>query len=133
MSAPTMTIESALKRVEELEKKMELVLSKLEIETNTTKKDSKKDTKEKKAKKTKKDDSDDEKPKIKRVSGYILYSNANRDEVKEKLAEDSGEEKPKNTEVMKELARMWKELSDDEKEVWNDKAREAKQAATEVA
>ena len=34
---------------------------------------------------------------------------------------------------MKELARMWKELSDDEKEVWNDKAREAKQAATEVA
>jgi hypothetical protein len=128
-----MTIESALKRVEELEKKMELVLSKLEIETNTTKKDSKKDTKEKKAKKTKKDDSDDEKPKTKRVSGYILYSNANRTSAKEKLAEGLGEEKPKNTEVMKELARMWKELSDDEKEVWNDKAREAKQAATEVA
>jgi len=128
-----MTIESAMKRVEELEKKMELVLSKLEIETNTTKKDSKKETKEKKVKKTKKDDSDDEKPKTKRVSGYILYSNANRAEVKEKLAEDSPEEKPKNTEVMKELARMWKELSDDEKEVWNDKAKEEKEAAAEVA
>ena len=125
------TLESAMKRVEELEKKMEMVLSKLEIETDT-KKDNKKDTKEKKAKKTKKDDSDDEKPKTKRVSGYILYSNANRTEVKEKLAEDS-DEKPKNTEVMKELARMWKELSDDEKEVWNDKAKQAKQEATEVA
>ena len=133
MSAANMTIESAMKRVEELEKKMELVLSKLEIETNTTKKDSKKETKEKKVKKTKKDDSDDEKPKTKRVSGYILYSNANRAEVKEKLAEDSPEEKPKNTEVMKELARMWKELSDDEKEVWNDKAKEEKEAAAEVA
>jgi hypothetical protein len=123
----TISLESALKRVEELEKKMELVLSKLEIQTDT-----KKDTKEKKTKKTKKDDSDDEKPKTKRVSGYILYSNANRAEVKEKLAEDS-DEKPKNTEVMKELARMWKELSDDEKEVWNDKAKEEKQAAAEVA
>ena len=125
------TLESAMKRVEELEKKMELVLSKLEIETDT-KKDAKKDTKEKKTKKTKKDDSDDEKPKTKRVSGYILYSNANRTEVKEKLSEDS-EEKPKNTEVMKELARMWKELSDDEKEVWNDKAKEEKDAVAEVA
>ena len=133
MDASNMTIESALKRVEELEKKMELVLSKLEIQTNTKKEDTKKDTKEKKAKKTKKDDSDDEKPKTKRVSGYILYSNANRAEAKEKLAEDS-DEKPKNTEVMKELARMWKELSDDEKEVWNDKAKEAKkEAAAEAA
>jgi len=125
------TLESAMKRVEELEKKMELVLSKLEIETDT-KKNTKKDTKEKKTKKTKKDDSDDEKPKTKRVSGYILYSNANRTEVKEKLSEDS-EEKPKNTEVMKELARMWKELSDDEKEIWNDKAKEEKDSVAEVA
>ena len=111
---------------------MELVISKLDIPTHTKKEDTKKDTKEKKAKKTKKDDSDDEKPKTKRVSGYILYSNANRAEVKEKLAEDS-DEKPKNTEVMKELARMWKELSDDEKEVWNDKAKEEKEAAVEAA
>ena len=120
-----------MKRVEDLEKKMELVLSKLEIQTDT-KKDTKKDTKEKKTKKTKKEDSDDEKPKTKRVSGYILYSNANRAEVKDKLSEES-DEKPKNTEVMKELARMWKELSDDEKEVWNDKAKEEKEAATKVA
>jgi hypothetical protein len=122
------TIESALKRVEELEKKMELVLAKLEIATNTDNvKKSKKDKKPKKA------DSDDEaKPKTKRVSGYILYSNANRAEVKEKLAEDS-QEKPKNTDVMKELARMWKELGDDEKEVWNDKAKDLKEEVVDVA
>tara|TARA_B100000886_G_scaffold233704_1_gene163348 strand:+ start:341 stop:670 length:330 start_codon:yes stop_codon:yes gene_type:complete len=81
--------------------------------------------KEKKEKKAKKETSDDEdKPKKKRVSGYILFSNANRDEVKGKLAD--GDEKPKNTEVMKELAKMWKELGDDEKEIWNNKAKELK-------
>jgi len=122
------TLEIVAARIAVLEEKMNLVTKVIDIDEKTTKKE----TKEKKAKKTKKDDSDDEKPKTKRVSGYILYSNANRTEVKEKLAEDS-EEKPKNTEVMKELARMWKELSDDEKEVWNGKAKEAKEAATEVA
>jgi hypothetical protein len=61
-------------------------------------------------------------PKKKRTSGYILFSNANRDEVKERLAEDA-DEKPKNTEVMKELARLWKDLDDDEKAVWNSKAK----------
>jgi hypothetical protein len=129
------TLEIVAARIAVLEEKMNLVIKVIDIDTNTKnddKKDAKKDAKEKKAKKAKKDDSDDEKPKTKRVSGYILYSNANRAEVKEKLADDS-EEKPKNTEVMKELARMWKELSDDEKEVWNDKAKEAKQAAIEVA
>ena len=122
------TLEIVAARIATLEEKMELVTKLIDIDEKTTKKN----TKEKKTKKTKKDDSDDEKPKTKRVSGYILYSNANRTEVKEKLAEDS-EEKPKNTEVMKELARMWKELSDDEKEVWNGKAKEAKEAVTEVA
>ena len=124
----SMTLELVAARIAVLEENMNLVTKLININEKTTKKE----TKEKKAKKTKKDDSDDEKPKTKRVSGYILYSNANRTEVKEKLAEDS-EEKPKNTEVMKELARMWKELSDDEKEIWNDKAKKAKEAVTEVA
>ena len=127
------TLELVAARIAVLEEKMSLVIKVIDIDEKTTKNDVKKETKEKKAKKTKKDDSDDEKPKTKRVSGYILYSNANRAEAKEKLAEDS-DEKPKNTEVMKELARMWKELSDDEKEVWNDKAKEAKkEAAAEAA
>ena len=81
--------------------------------------------KEKKPKKEKKDDSsDDEKPKKKRVSGYILFSNANRDDVKTKLT--TGDEKPKNTEVMKELASMWKDLTDEERGEWNTKAQELK-------
>ena len=69
-------------------------------------------------------DEDEEKPKKKRTSGYILYSNANRAEVKDRLAEEAGEQKPKNTDVMKELARMWKELDDDEKTIWNAKAKD---------
>lgn len=67
---------------------------------------------------------DEEQPKKKRTSGYIIYSNANRAEVKDRLAEEAGEEKPKNTDVMKELARMWKELDDDEKAIWNAKAKD---------
>ena len=99
-------------RVATLEKQMAQLLSKSDPEPK----------KEKKEKKSKKETSDDEdKPKKKRVSGYILFSNANRDDVKEKLAE--GDVKPKNTDVMKELAKMWKELGDDEKEIWNNKAK----------
>ena len=75
--------------------------------------------------KEKEKDEDDDKPKKKRTSGYILYSNANRDEVRERLAEDA-EEKPKNTDIVKELARLWKELDDDEKAIWNKKAADAK-------
>jgi len=102
-------------RVATLEKQMAQLLSKSDPEPK----------KEKKEKKSKKETSDDEdKPKKKRVSGYILFSNANRDDVKEKLAE--GDVKPKNTDVMKELAKMWKELGDDEKEIWNNKAKELK-------
>ena len=107
-------------RVEVLEKQLALLL-----ETNTTKPDTKDTKKPKKEKKPKKDDSsDDEKPKKKRVSGYILFSNATRDEVRDQLT--NGDEKPKNTDIMKELARMWKELSDEEKEPWNVKAKELK-------
>ena len=70
---------------------------------------------------------DEDKPKKKRgPSGYILFSNANRDDVKEKLF--VGDEKPKNTDIMKQLAHMWGELADDEKAIWNTKAKEANEA-----
>jgi len=107
-------------RVEVLEKQLALLL-----ETKTT--EDKQPKKPKKEKKTKKDDSsDDEKPKKKRVSGYILFSNATRQELRDQLAD--GDEKPKNTDIMKELARLWKELSDEEKESWNAKAKELKES-----
>ena len=64
--------------------------------------------KTKKSKKNNASDSEDEKPKKKRVSGYILFSNASRDEVRDSLTTD--DEKPKNTDIMKQLAKLWKEL-----------------------
>ena len=107
-------------RVEVLEKQLALLL-----ETKTT--EDKQPKKPKKEKKPKKDDSsDDEKPKKKRVSGYILFSNATRQELRDQLADGDG--KPKNTDIMKELARLWKELSDEEKESWNAKAKELKES-----
>jgi len=112
-----MTIEMLNKRIETLENQFTSLL------INVTSKE-----KPKKTKKTKKenDDSDDEKPKKKRTSGYILFSNATRDEVRDQLTND--DEKPKNTDIMKELARLWKELSDEDKEPWNNKAKELKDA-----
>ena len=97
------------------------------LETKVEPKGKAKDEKPKpktKAKAKAKDEDGDDKPKKKRTSGYIIYSNANRAEVKDRLAEEAGEEKPKNTDVMKELARMWKELDDDEKAIWNAKAKD---------
>tara|TARA_Y100001970_G_scaffold19460_1_gene22082 strand:+ start:276 stop:680 length:405 start_codon:yes stop_codon:yes gene_type:complete len=75
---------------------------------------------------SKKDSSKKDSPKKERVkstTGYLMYSNAHRDEVKALLI-PGALEKPKNTEIMKELARKWKELSDDDKAIWNTKAKE---------
>jgi len=108
------------KRVELLEKQIALLLS--------TEEEPKKVTTKKVPKKAKKaESSDDEKPKVKRTSGYIIFSNATRDEVKTKLA--VGEEKAKNTDVMKELAVMWKALDEEEREKWNAKAQQVRDAA----
>ena len=114
-----MTTEILTQRVEVLEKQLALLLG----EKND------KPVSEKKSKKTKKEkdeSSEDDKPKKKRTSGYILFSNATRDEVRDALTTD--DEKPKNTDVVKELARLWKELSDEDKEPWNAKAKEIKEA-----
>ena len=114
-----MTLEIVAQRVETLEKQMALLLAK-----NASDEAPKK---EKKSKKDKKADSDDDKPKTKRTSGYILYSNAHRDDVKEQLSD--GENKAKNTDIMRKLAENWRALDDDGKEEWNSKAKELKDAA----
>ena len=113
----SMTLELVAQRVDALEKQMKDLLD----DTN------KKQKKPKKEKKDKKSDSDDDKPKTKRTSGYILYSNAHRDEVKEELSD--GETKAKNTDVMCKLAENWKALGDEGKAEWNAKAKELKEAA----
>ena len=115
----SMTLELVAQRVEVLEKQMAMLLA-----DKTT--DVSDDKPKKKPKKEKKADSDDDKPKKKRTSGYILYSNATRDEVKETLTVDG--EKPKNPDIMRELAKNWKALEEDEKEIWKAKAKEIKDA-----
>ena len=125
------TIEMLVARVETLEKQLAMLLKDQVVDDKKSKKS--KDTDEvvkvketKKSKKSKDEPSseDEDKPKKKRgPNGYILFSNANRDEVKEKL--HVGDEKPKNTEVMKELAQMWQTLDANEKAEWNAKAKES--------
>jgi len=114
-----MTTTSIEMRVELLEKQIAQLLSDKTIDVSDEKP-------KKKAKKDKKADSDDDKPKKKRTSGYILYSNSTRDEVKDALTTDG--EKGKNPDIMRELAKNWKALSEDEQEVWKAKAKEIKDA-----
>jgi len=137
------TIDMLVARVETLEKQLALLLKAPCDDVKTKKepksKKSKVDVcdevevevkKPKKAKKSKDEPSsdDEDKPKKKRgTNGYILFSNANRDEVKEQLT--SGDEKPKNTEVMKQLAVMWSELGVEEKAEWTAKAKASNDVA----
>jgi len=115
----SITIEALLKRVELLEAQ----IKPLPTDETTTKKEKK----EKKEKKVKKESasSDDEKPK--RVSGYILFSKALRDEATDTIRSSAEPDaKIKSTDVMKELGRMWKALTDEEKMPWNEQAATAK-------
>ena len=128
------TIDMLVVRVEALEKQLALLLKekkgkKSKDETSgddevvVEKKEDKKAPKKASKKEAKEVVSDDEdKPKKKRgTNGYIMFSNANRDDVKAQLT--VGDEKPKNTEIMKQLATMWAELGVDEKAEWTAKAK----------
>ena len=122
----TNTITMLVARIETLEKQMALLLKVPNDDVKTKKEPKSKESKKKAKDETSSDDED--KPKKKRgPNGYILFSNAKRDEVKEQLT--TGDEKPKNTEVMKQLAVMWSELGVEEKAEWTAKAK----ASNEVA
>lgn len=108
-------------RVDALEKTLALQLN-VQAKPVDDKKKEKEDKKEKAAaKKEKKAKADPAEAKPKRVTGYILFCNSNRDDVKTKLSVD--DEKPKNTDVLTELARLWKAIDPDEKDEWNAKAK----------
>jgi len=135
----TTTIDMLVARVETLEKQLALLLKEKKgkkskdetsgddevvVEKKTPKKAPKKEVKE--VKEVVSDD--DDKPKKKRgPNGYILFSNAHRDNVKTQLS--VGDEKPKNTEIMKQLATMWAELGVEEKADWTAKAKAANDEA----
>jgi hypothetical protein len=127
-------IEALAMRVEALEKsdkttsmRVDALEKTLASQFNTAKPidDKKKDKEDKKekaaAKKEKKAKADPSEPKSKRITGYILFCNSNRDDVKTKLT--VSDDKPKNTDVMTELARLWKAIDQDEKDEWNTKAK----------
>ena len=97
----SMTLEMVAARIQQLETQMERVLELMEP----------------KAEKPKAEKPKAEKPKRRGMTGYILYSKTNRTTVKEEL----GEVKP--TEVVTELAKRWKALSEPEREEWNTRAK----------
>tara|TARA_B100000963_G_scaffold126302_1_gene110229 strand:- start:647 stop:1099 length:453 start_codon:yes stop_codon:yes gene_type:complete len=81
----------------------------------------KKDKESKKATKTKTDNSD--KPK-RGKTGYLLYADEVRAEVKAELLAELGEdEKLKPQDVVKAIAARWKEEEQDVREEWNAKAK----------
>ena len=110
----SMTLEIVAKRIDELEKQMAIVMAKMDDEKP------KKEKKEKKEKSPKKEK--EEKPKKKRgMTGYLLFSKEKRAGVKEEL----GEAKP--TEVVTEVAKRWKALTDEERGEWNERAKEGEE------
>jgi hypothetical protein len=106
-------------RIGAIEKKLDLIIDNMGLGDDP-----------KKAKKAKKDKKDkDDSPKKKRVSGYLLFNSAHRDEAKAELEAEAEEgEKIKTTDVTKKLAEMWGAIGDDGKAEWNAKAAEMKAA-----
>ena len=83
-----------------------------------------------KPKKTKKVKSDSDEPKKKRgPTGYLLFSSATRPEAKAALSEAEESTNPKD--VTRELGRRWKALSEEERQEWNDKAKQQKDSDSE--
>jgi hypothetical protein len=115
----SMTLELLAQRIATLESQMSALLDTANADKKATK------VKNTKKAKTADTDSDGEQPaKKSRVTGYILFGKATRDDVKAELFPDG--EKVKSSEVMAELGKRWKALTDDERDAWNVKAQELK-------
>ena len=111
-----MTIEMLTERVAELEKQMTSVMAKLGEGP------SQKPKKEKKEKSPKKEKVDGDNKKKRGMTGYLLYAKEKRPEVKKELV-DGGNDNPKPTEVITEVAKRWKALTDEDRAVWNERAK----------
>jgi hypothetical protein len=108
-----MTLELAIERIVELERQMADVMKRLDAPAAKPLKESKA------AKKSPKKEKPEGEPKKRRgLTGYLLFARENRSEVKEQL----GDVKP--TEVITEVAKRWKALTDDERATWNTRAKE---------
>jgi len=109
-----MTLEMANKRVEELEKQMAEVMSRLGMKEEKPKKGKGKVEKVEKAEKVEK--------KKRGMTGYLLFAKEKRPEVKAEL-ESGGNENPKPTEVITEVAKRWKAMGEEEQGEWNERAK----------
>ena len=117
----SMTLELVAQRIATLESQMSALL-----ETTNGSKKATKVKNPKKAKTTDTDSGGEQPAKKTRVSGYILFGKAIREDIKAELFTDG--EKVKSSLVMTELGKRWKALNDDERDVWNVKAQELKAA-----
>ena len=107
-------------RSEELEKYTKMAADdKARYENETKKVGDSEDEEDKSAKPVGKSKKvvDDTKP-AKSKTGYTYFCQSNRESVKDDNPE------MKATEVTKELARLWKELSDEDRQDWNDSAKQ---------
>lgn len=96
-------------RVAELENKVKHLMEQIGVDMPEKKNKSKNSTTEESKKK-------------KSVTGYLLYANDTRASVKQSLI-DTGTENPKPTDVIKEVAKLWKSLTDEDRHTWNLKAK----------
>lgn len=102
-------------RVAELEAQVKGLIAKIGVDMPPKKKTS--------GRKEKTEAEAEEPKKKKSPSGYLLYANDTRASVKQTLI-DSGTENPKPTDVIKEVAKLWRDLSEEDKTVWNEKAKQ---------
>ncbi len=82
----------------------------------------------KKEKSTVNKDGTPKKPKAK--TGYLVFSSEKREDIKKMLQDETGEP-PKPKDVISKLGEVWKGLSDDEKKVFNDKAKAMAEEASD--
>jgi len=107
-------------RVEMLEKK--LAAANINTpEPPPTKKGGKKEAKVKDDKPEK-----EVKEKKTKTSGYILFQKANRADIVQQLTDANDGEKPNNQAVMSEIAKHWRELSEQDKQPYLDQAEQIK-------
>ena len=127
MATRTMTTKQLEARVIDLEAKLAEMTEKLTIVERATATKEPAAKKEKDAPKVNKDGT----PRKKRATcGYMIFSNEKRAEVREELLKEAGDEKIPPGAVVKELGRLWKELDDDEKAVYNQQAKDKDSSAS---
>ena len=118
----TMNIDLLAQRVEILEKQIAALMAHNTTHPTNSEKKSKK---HKNHKNSTNSDTHDNPPNKKRLSGYILFGKAERDNVKTLLETHAlPDQKVKSTEVMKRLGQLWKDLPDADRDEWNAKAKQ---------